>query len=74
MAILELIVSKVIIKLAVFCRKAGDLKYAERLEKLLEQFMHENPYGDTRDLAEWFYNKGYKEGNDDAHKKMIFGK
>jgi hypothetical protein len=47
---------------------------SERLEKMLEQFMHENPYGDTRDLAEWFYNKGYKEGNDDAHKKMIFGK
>lgn len=47
---------------------------SENLEQMLEQFMHENPYGDTRDLAEWFYNKGYKEGNDDAHKKMIFGK
>lgn len=43
---------------------------SEKLEKMLEQFMHENPYGDTRDLAEWFYNKG----SEDAHEKMIFEK
>jgi hypothetical protein len=47
---------------------------SDKLENLLERFIKENPFGDTRDLAEWFYNKGYKEGNDDAYKKMIFGR
>lgn len=38
----------------------------DRLEKLLEMFIGENPMGDTRDLAKWFFLKGYKEGKNDA--------
>jgi len=32
----------------------------ERLEDLLEQFMRENPYGDTRELAEFMFNQGWE--------------
>lgn len=32
------------------------------LERLLEQFLHENPYGDTRELANYMYNKGFEAG------------
>ena len=35
---------------------------SERLEDLLEQFMHENPYGDTRELAEFMFNQGWESG------------
>lgn len=35
---------------------------SERLEALLEQFMHENPYGDSRELAEFMYNQGREAG------------
>ena len=38
----------------------------ERIEKLMEQFMHENPYGDSMELATFMYEKGkenaYEEG------------
>lgn len=33
-----------------------------QLEALLEQFMRENPYGDTRELAEFMYNQGWEGG------------
>ena len=33
---------------------------SQRLEDLLEQFMHENPYGDTRELAEFMFNAGFE--------------
>ena len=36
----------------------------ERLEALLEQFMHENPYGDSRELAEFMFNQGWESGMD----------
>lgn len=32
------------------------------LDSLLEQFMHEHPYGDTRDLATFMYNHGWEDG------------
>ena len=35
---------------------------SERLEDLLEQFMHENPYGDSRELAEFMFNQGWESG------------
>lgn len=35
---------------------------SERLEALLEQFMQENPYGDSRELAEFMYNQGWESG------------
>lgn len=42
----------------------------EKIEKLMEQFMHENPYGDSRELATFMYEKGkqdgYVEGSCDA--------
>lgn len=34
----------------------------ERLEMLLEQFMLENPYGDSRELAEFMFNQGWESG------------
>ena len=37
---------------------------SERLENLLEQFMHENPYGDSRELAEFMFNQGWESGNE----------
>lgn len=33
----------------------------ERIEKLMEQFLHENPYGDSRELATFMYEKGKKD-------------
>lgn len=32
------------------------------LQDLLEQFLHQNPNGDTTDLAEFMYNKGFEAG------------
>lgn len=37
---------------------------SERLENLLEQFMHENPYGDSRELAEFMFNQGWESAMD----------
>ena len=34
----------------------------ERIEKLMEQFMHENPYGDSMELATFMYEKGKVDG------------
>ena len=43
----------------------------ERIEKLMEQFLHENPYGDSRELADFMYKKGkqdaYEEGYLDGY-------
>lgn len=35
---------------------------SERLEELLEQFMHEYPYGDSRELAQFMFNHGWEAG------------
>lgn len=35
---------------------------SDQLEQLIEQFMHENPFGDTRELAKWMYNHGFETG------------
>lgn len=35
---------------------------SEKIEKLMEQFMHENPYGDSRELATFMYEKGKQDG------------
>ena len=43
----------------------------ERLEDLLEQFMHENPYGDSRELAEFMFNQGWEPGRD-SNAKCIY--
>lgn len=32
------------------------------LEALIEQFMLENPMGDSRELASYMYNKGFEDG------------
>jgi hypothetical protein len=33
----------------------------DHIEDLLERFMHEFPYGDTRELATFMYNMGVEE-------------
>ena len=33
----------------------------DHIEELLEQFMHEFPYGDSRELATYMYNMGVEE-------------
>lgn len=33
----------------------------ERIEKLMEQFLRENPYGDSMELATFMYEKGKKD-------------
>lgn len=35
---------------------------SNKLDSLMEQFMHENPYGDSRELAAFMYNHGYEAG------------
>lgn len=32
------------------------------LQDLMEQFLHENPYGDSFDLARFMYNAGHEKG------------
>lgn len=34
----------------------------ERIEKIMEQFMDENPYGNSRELATFMYEKGKQDG------------
>ena len=34
----------------------------EKIENLMEQFMHENPYGDSMELATFMYEKGKQDG------------
>ena len=34
----------------------------EKIEKLMEQFNSTHPYGDSFDLAEFMYDKGYVDG------------
>ncbi len=34
----------------------------ERIEKLMEQFMKENPYGDSMELATFMYERGKVDG------------
>lgn len=36
--------------------------HSVELETLIEQFMHENPTGDSRELANYMYNKGFEAG------------
>lgn len=38
----------------------------DELETYLEEFMGEYPYGDSRDLAKFFYEKGYLAGQSDT--------
>lgn len=35
---------------------------SELIEKYMEDFMHENPYGDSRELAAYMYEKGRQDG------------
>lgn len=37
----------------------------DELETYLEEFMGQYPYGDSRDLAKFFYEKGYLAGQND---------
>lgn len=39
----------------------------ERIEKLMEQFMLENPYGDSMELATFMYKKGKEDAYEDAY-------
>ena len=39
----------------------------ERIEKLMEQFMLENPYGDSMELATFMYEKGKKDAYEDGY-------
>lgn len=43
---------------------------SEKIEKLMEQFLHENPDGDSMELADFMYKKGkedaYAEGYADG--------
>ena len=39
----------------------------EKLENLLEEFLKKYPMGDTRDLARFCYEKGFKDGEIDAY-------
>lgn len=43
----------------------------EKIEKLMEQFLHENPDGDSMELADFMYKKGkqdaYAEGYLDGY-------
>lgn len=32
------------------------------LQDLMEKFLHENPYGDSFDLARFMYNAGHEKG------------
>lgn len=36
------------------------------VQDLLEQFVKENPFGDTFELAKWFFNRGYNRCEEDA--------
>ena len=36
------------------------------LEDLMEKFLHENPYGDSLDLARFMYNHGYEQAGKDS--------
>lgn len=38
----------------------------DELETYLEEFMGKYPYGDSRDLAKFFYEKGYLAGQSDT--------
>lgn len=35
------------------------------LEIMLEDFIRENPMGDSRDLAKYFYERGYADATSD---------
>lgn len=34
----------------------------EKIEKLMEQFLHEKPYGDSMELATFMYERGKVDG------------
>ena len=36
----------------------------DSLQNLMEEFMHENPYGDSRELAQFMYNQGFQTGRE----------
>ena len=36
----------------------------DSLQNLMEEFMHENPYGDSRELAQFMYNHGFQAGRE----------
>ena len=40
---------------------------SEKIEKLMEQFLHENPDGDSMELAEFMYEKGKKDAYEDGY-------
>ena len=40
------------------------MTYNERIEKYMEDFMHENPYGNSRELATYMYEKGMQDAKD----------
>lgn len=44
------------------------------LETMLEDFMRENPMGDSRDLAKYFYERGYADATkgDDEDARLVY--
>ena len=40
---------------------------SEKIEKLMEQFLHENPDGDSMELATFMYEKGKKDAYEDNY-------
>ena len=40
---------------------------SEKIEKLMEQFMRENPDGDSMELATFMYKKGKKDAYEDGY-------
>lgn len=48
---------------------------SSKLEIMLEDFMRENPMGDSRDLAKYFYEKGYADaenGYSDEERREVY--
>ena len=44
---------------------------SEKIEKLMEQFMCENPYGDSMELATFMYEKGKKDAYEEEAESSI---
>ena len=40
---------------------------SERIEELMEQFLHENPDGDSMELADFMYKKGKEDAYAEAY-------
>lgn len=43
------------------------MSMSEKIEKLMEQFMRENPDGDSMELATFMYEKGKKDAYEDGY-------